>query len=65
MPDALHVVCSSDIRLRIARAIVTQAIASSSTPRDSGSPKKTRIASPTYLSIVAPWASAICDISVR
>ncbi len=36
-----------------------------STPRVSGSPKKITIASPTYLSIVAPCSNAIFDISVR
>jgi hypothetical protein len=44
---------------------VTQASASALTPRVSGSPKKIMIASPTYLSIVAPCSSATRDISVR
>ncbi len=49
----------------MAIAISTQAIASSRVPRVSGSPKKIMIASPTYLSMVAPWASATRDISAR
>ena len=48
----------------MAIAILTQASASSLTPRVSGSPKKIMMASPTYLSMVAP-CERDPDISVR
>src|SRR6202008_5133375 len=51
--------------LRMAIAIFTHATASALTPLVSGSPKKMRMASPTYLSIVPPNWRAIFDISVR
>ena len=53
------------MRRCIAIAILTHALASSLAPLVSGSPKNSSIASPMYLSIVAPCASAIADISVR
>jgi hypothetical protein len=54
-----------DIRLCIAMAMLTHAMASSLIPLVSGSPKNARIASPMYLSMVAPCSRAIFDISVR
>ena len=48
----------------MAMAISTQAVASSLTPFDPGSPKKARMASPTYLSMVTPYSRAILGISV-
>ncbi len=65
IPDARHTSANSYIRSRIAIAMLTQASASALTPRDSGSPKNIRMASPMYLSIVAPWANAISDICDR
>jgi hypothetical protein len=53
------------VRRCMAIDILMQAIASSLLPRLAGSPKNPMIASPTYLSIVAPWLTAILDISVR
>src|SRR5829696_8201237 len=65
MPASRHAPASSPMRFCIASAIATQASASSLTPRLSGPPKNIMMASPTYLSIVAPYWSAIFDISVR
>ena len=53
------------LRCCISTAMATQALASSATPFVSGSPKKAMIASPTYLSRVAPYLRAIPAISLR
>ena len=65
MPEARQTLSSSSILVRIAITIRTHATASALTPCVSGSPKKMRMASPTYLSIVPPNWRAIVDISVR
>ncbi len=65
MPRSRHSALSCASRCCIATAMRTQARASSATPLVSGSPKKPRIASPMNLSMVAPYCSAIADISVR
>ena len=51
------------MRSCISIAMRRHALASSASPFVSGSPKKISMASPTNLSIVPPWASAILDIS--
>ena len=64
-PSFLHFSCNSNIRSCILSAISTQARASSFSPLLSGSPKNTIIASPIYLSMVAPQSRAIVVISEK
>src|SRR6516164_5101677 len=65
IPRVRHCTLSSARRRCMSNAIARHAFASLTTPRDSGSPKNTRIASPMNLLTVPPCAAAIDDISIR
>ena len=64
-PFFLHEILSLLSSSNMSIAIETHAIASSSSPLELGSPKKTKIASPINLSIVPPHLIATLDIFVR
>src|SRR5215472_19085334 len=61
IPRVRHCTLSSARRRCMSNAIARHAFASLTTPRDSGSPKNTRIASPMNLLTVPPCAAAIDD----